>query len=393
MATSRIGLLVQRLSARPRTRDAVVAVLYLLLGLALLQFGGYSVWPASWQVTAGGPLGAGTGFLLLLVVMAALATARSTRPYTVLAASVPLAATDLLLGGSLGVLFLFADFVYCAFRYGADGGIRVLLMSIVAVCVGVVIMFLVWPVVAARFATVALQWILVILIAALWGWNVRSERMRTRAIMSEEHLRSTQRLRQRIAHDLHDLVANQIAVAGLNIEAARLAMRNRTPHEIDDSLIRATRGTDEAHRELRRLITVLTTVDDIEHPSEPPVRDLDDLIPVGRALVHRGAGLDEALAGLTPQSAGIATRVIQELVTNAVKHGAGDIELAVAGDGPMTVQVFNRRSGGARSVASSGIGISGAAMLLSGIGGSMHSGATDDGGWSATITMPEEHYA
>lgn len=391
---SRIRQIVPRLSARPRTRDAVVAVLYLLCGLALLQFGGYGAWPAFQQIVAPGAPRFGTIFLVLLVAMAALATARSTRPFTVLAVSVPLVAIDLLFGGSLGVLLLFADFVYCAFRYGTDRGIRVVLISIVALCVVIVVIFLIWPATAVQFATIALQWVLFILIAALWGWNVRSERMRTRAVMSEQHLRSTQRLRQRIAHDLHDLVANQIAVAGLNIEAARLAMKDTgtASDEIDESLSRATRGTDEAHHELRRLIAVLSTVDDIEHPPDRPLGDLDDLLPVGRTLVRQGVGIDDALAGLTPRSADIAQRALQELVTNAVKHGTGDIELAVADEGPVTVRVSNRASIAATAAAGNGIGINGAAMLVSGVGGSVRSDATDDGHWQATITIPEEHH-
>ncbi|WP_186324528.1 sensor histidine kinase [Microbacterium paludicola] len=387
---------LQRLNAHPRGRDAVAAALYLLLGIALLQFGGFRLSGVAVFAPSAGIWTSETIFLLLLFAMAALATMRSTHPLAVLAAGIPLVAVDVLLGTSLGVVILFSDFVYCAFRYGSDRGVRVVLAVILVTFVAVGITLVVWHGAGVRYAPLALQWALFVLLSALWGWNVRSERERTRAAMAQTHARSMQQLRQRVAHDLHDLVANQIAVAGLNIEAARLrASTAAETGEIDQILARAKSGTDDAHRELRRLIALLTTVDDVEEAREPSVsaRRLDDLVPSDRRLVRTGEPLEAALAGMPPRAAGIVVRAVQELVMNAVRHGTGDVALAVTGDehidAAITVQVSNRVAETAAAVHGSGIGIAGATMLLSDVDGAVVSAATDDGRWHAVVTVGE----
>jgi len=395
VTSSRIRLLAQRLSAHPRRRDAVVAVSYLLLGLALLQLGGYRLWSAAAVIPPASPWSQQSSFLLLLIVMSALAAARSTHPFLVLAAGTPFAAADVLLGGSLGVVILFADFIYCAFLYGSDRGVRTLLVIIVAVCVATGMLFLVWPSATGPFAIVAVQWALIVMIAALWGWNVRSERQRTQTAMAEEHLRATERLRQRIAHDLHDLVANQIAVAGLNIEAARLqiGLVPDPPGEWDETLAQAMRGAEEAHSQLRRLIAVLTTVDglaDAPVATHPQARSLEALVPVGRRLVRRGGELADGLAALTPGAGRIVSRVLAELVANAVKHGSGDIVLDVTDADVLTVRLSNRVIPGGGRAPGSGIGITGAQLLLGGSGASLESAPSGEGEWSAVLTISEE---
>ncbi|MFV4914054.1 histidine kinase [Microbacterium lacticum] len=400
MAWSRLRAVVEGLNTHPRSRDALAAVAYLLFGILLLHFGVYGIWGPATAMPSSGLWSAETAFLVLLILMSALATARSTHPFLVLGVGVPLLAADLIIGSSLGVVLLFADFVYCAFRYGGDRGVRVVLAAIIASCAITTLALLLWPSVDAGAVTLAMQLALIVLIAALWGWNVRSERQRTRAAMTDDHRQATQRLRQEIAHDLHDLVANQIAVAGLNIEAARLriAQMSEPSDEIDESLAQSALGTDEAHSQLRRLIAVLTTVDDLspEMATVPGDGQLDTLVPVGRALVRRGAGVHEIL-DRAPRAAGIMMRVLRELVINAVKHGEGDVILTTKADdsGGVRVQVTNRILAPDRVTpsarAGSGIGITGAALLLNGIDGHLESAATSDGPWHATITIRKEH--
>lgn len=390
-----VGKLIRRMNAHPQGRDAAAAVLYLLFGVALLQFGGFRLAGVAVVSPESGVWNSETMFLLLLIVMAILATLRSAHPFFVLTAGIPIVAVDALLGTSLGVLLLFSDFVYCAFRYGADRGLRVVLIAIIATFLGIGLVLLAWPAARAPFGVLALQWALFVLPAALWGWNVRSERQRTKAEMAAFHARSTQRLRQRVAHDLHDLVANQIAVAGLNIEAARLGLSpDRAEHEeVEESLSRAKKGTDEAHREMRRLIALLTAVDAVEDAPDQ-IRSgsrLIDLVPADRTLVHHGGSLDDAIAAMPPRSAEVVLRVMQELVMNAVKHGSGDIGITVPehapDDGSLNVRVSNDVADAVGQASGSGIGITGATVLLSEVGGEIVSGEDGDGRWLAAVTF------
>lgn len=236
-------------------------------------------------------------------------------------------------------------------------------------------------------AAVSLQWALTVMIGGLWGWNVRSERVSTRTAMALRHAQETERLRRRIAHDLHDHVANHIAVAGLHIEAARLrgAREERLPGAAAQSLEKATQGTDEAHRRLRQLIAVLTTIDGLEQHPLSTDGSLDDLLPDDRSLLRRGHDLTDILAAQSASGAAIIRRVVSELITNAVKHGEGDVLLDVDDD---AVRVSNVIAG-TSAVPGTGIGTAGAALLLEDIGGSLSAerlAGTDR--WRATVTLP-----
>ncbi|WP_298040995.1 histidine kinase [uncultured Microbacterium sp.] len=387
MLRSHLTSLIAQVNARPRTRDAILAAVYLVIGFVLLQFGGYGMWATGLAIPATGLWSAESGFLVLLLLMSALALLRSSRPVLVVALAAPLAAADLLLGSSIGVVLLFADFVYCAFRYSSDRSVRLLLAVIAAVIAITAVVLIVLPGVSVRVVTISLQWALIVLIGALWGWNVRSERQRTRAEMDSEHRRATRLLRQRIAHDLHDLVANQIAVAGLNIEATRLL---DIGDDVEAGLARAAAGTDEAHRQLRRLIAVLTTVDDLaEETAQPALGDLAARVPTGRALIPEGADLDAALEAL-PRSAGIAMRAVQELLTNAVKHGRGDIVLRTTTEMDEVIVEIENSIAARDSVLGSGIGIPGAALLLDSIQATLASEPIDESRWRARMTLIRE---
>src|SRR5690606_14696825 len=106
------------LNAHPRARDGMVASAWLILGLALLQFGGFRLW----SIAAVLPT-AGSAFLVLLLAMTGLSTQRSSRPFLALGAGVILTVVDMLFGGSVGVILIFTDLLYAAFKYGSSRGV------------------------------------------------------------------------------------------------------------------------------------------------------------------------------------------------------------------------------------------------------------------------------
>ena len=210
----------EQLNAQPRTRDALVAATHLLIGLALLQFGAIRLWS---QVAVFDT--SGLAFLLTLLGMVAISTQRSTRPFTALAIGAPIVVLDTLFGGSLGVTLVCFDLVYCAVKYGSDRGVRIAMWIAagLAAATGIGLLLRPW---GSAVPLLAVQWALILAVAGMWGWNVRTERLRTRALLAAQHASDTRELRQRIAHDLHDLVSNQIAVAGLHVEAARMQLEH-----------------------------------------------------------------------------------------------------------------------------------------------------------------------
>src|SRR5699024_8878749 len=85
-------------------------------------------------------------------------------------------------------------------------------------------------------------------------------------------------------------------------------------------------------------------------------------------------------------------RVLSELVANAAKHGAGDVSAEVSLDaGWLTVTIENPISRPSQATVGTGIGVSGATALVSGVGGSLTCEDTSAHGtslWRATVRVP-----
>ncbi|KIP52636.1 sensor histidine kinase [Leucobacter komagatae] len=395
---------IERLRSQPASRAIAIAVFWLVVGVVLWSFGVFGLWQHLAVLHA--PRSA---FLLTLGAMSALLLLRTRMPMLALGVGVVVATLDVLMGASLAVVAILTDLIYAAVKYGSVRGVRILLRIAVAAGIGLAIGI---PLVAQSrpdLAVMLFQWALIVLVSGLWGGNVRAERVLTRTELAGRHAAENRELRTRIAHDLHDLVANQIAVAGLHIEAAKLQAAKLQSAgglaQLTLSLDRATSGTERAHRELRDLISVLTVVDEVAGDGDPsdPVRlaeafaQLGQMLPAGRAFDwETGAKerLSEALQSAEPTRAKLVLRALQELVANSAKHGEGNVSFRteVTPDGStMRVSLENAvpphppvRPPG------TGLGIGGTRVLLASVGGELES-AQAPGGWRATLTVPLHH--
>ena len=387
---------LERLRAQPVARDVVIATAWLLLGLVFLQAGVFPLWGDLAVLSpSGGP------FFVTLIAMIGLATLRSRWPLTALCLGTIVAGVDLAFGGSPGVVLVLTDLIYAAVKYGSDQRVRNLLWTAVAAATLGAAVIVLWPA-STTVTFAAIQWGLIIMVSGAWGWNVRSERERTRKTLAAQHSVATRELRHRTAHDLHDLVANQIAVAGLHVEAAKLVASTPSadPAALLRSLDQAKRGTDQAHRELRDLIAVLTAVDALEAPVvielDEELDQLATLLPAGRSIDWGEDGRGHVRTVLDKQPVSnrrVALRVLQELVANAAKHGVGDLRVRVTkgeqDDGAVRVTLSNECAPLGRAVPGSGLGLGGAKLLLGGIGAGLTTQpGAPDAPWRTTVTIP-----
>jgi signal transduction histidine kinase len=166
------------------------------------------------------------------------------------------------------------------------------------------------------------------------------------AIERETHARqavSAERLR--IAREMHDVVAHSMSLI-----AVKAAVGNHVALEQPGQAREALRVIEDTSREtlaeLRRMLGVLR--DDTGVPALAPAPTLDDL----RALVQRaqqaGPAVDLVVDGLTELPSGVGQsvyRIVQEALTNVVKHaaaatcrihvtgGGGEVRIEVLDDG------------------------------------------------------------
>jgi signal transduction histidine kinase len=157
------------------------------------------------------------------------------------------------------------------------------------------------------------------------------ERERSAAALAEE--------RARIARELHDVVSHGLSVVVVQTQAARGALEDGTGGRALDHLGAVESSARDALVEMRRMLGLLQLQDLAPATApEPPSPGLGEL----PALVERAraAGLDlrvdlpaELPADTPPVGDGLALavyRVVQESLTNALKHGSGPASLRVA---------------------------------------------------------------
>lgn len=215
---------------------------------------------------------------------------------------------------------------------------------------------------------------------------VRELAARTREVEAEEEsfIRlSVQRERARIARDLHDIVSHHLALMVIQAGAGRLAEPWRA--DVAAARMRTIRDAGvEALTEADRLVAML-------QPRGTAAPRLASLLERARATGARVV-VAPADPSLPPEIEAIAYRVVQEALTNAMKHAPGaavDIRVAV-GDGELVITVRNDTSDQTSAIADtgSGAGLAGMRERLAALGGRLDAGPTADGGFRACARLP-----
>jgi signal transduction histidine kinase len=197
--------------------------------------------------------------------------------------------------------------------------------------------------------------------------------------------------RARIARELHDIVAHCISVMVIQAGAGqRLAARDPAlAAEAFDAIAESVR---QAEAEIGRLVELL------DHEPGPP--GIDGIGLVNELVARAGAtGLSVrcrigGLAERVPERVSEAVyRVVQESLTNALKHAPGapvEIVIAEAG-GELEVSVSNGPPSGPPSgleLTGGGRGLAGMRDRVGACGGELSAGPADGGGWRVLARLP-----
>ena len=130
--------------------------------------------------------------------------------------------------------------------------------------------------------------------------------------------------RARIARELHDVIGHSISVMGVQAGAVRRLLTPEQERE-REALLAVERTGRDAVGEMRRLLGILRANGDAPgHDALPTMRRLDDLVgELRRAGLDVELHVDGELDDLPPGRALAAFRILQEALTNALKHAPG----------------------------------------------------------------------
>jgi signal transduction histidine kinase len=235
----------------------------------------------------------------------------------------------------------------------------------------------------------------------LVGRVVRSRhRMTEQLQVRNEELRAEQELfaaesvryeRARIARELHDIVAHCLSVMVVQASAGqRVATADRAG--VAEALTSVAEAAAQAQAEIGRLVELLSG--DPASGSLPELPMTEELVrrasATGLAVSCRFVGSCDRLSAAVSEA---AYRVVQEALTNALKHAPGaPVDITVRSqDTEVRVDVVNaaaqeRPSGLERS--GGGYGLAGMRERVIACGGSLASGPTAAGGWQVSVLLP-----
>jgi signal transduction histidine kinase len=212
--------------------------------------------------------------------------------------------------------------------------------------------------------------------------QVRLEQRRTAALDE----------RNRIAREIHDVLAHSLGSLSVQIQATRAVLTDRG--DIDqavDLLGRAQRSAAEGLTETRRALQALRS-------DTPPLAGaLDELGADHRRCYETPVTVQVTgrARPLPPDAALALTRAAQESLVNAAKHAPHQpvfIRLDFS-DGPTTLTILNptadeKTESPRLETINGGYGLTGMRERLLLLGGSLHAGASD-GNWVVTAEVPQ----
>ena len=233
---------------------------------------------------------------------------------------------------------------------------------------------------------------LVLAVAWTLGVAVRQHRLYGEELLRQQAKRAQERgvqERARIARELHDVVAHGMSVITVQAAYGRLVVETE-PAQAIDALAAIEATGRQSLVELRRLLTMLRAGGGVaEDEPAPGLTDLPRLVErTGRA----GVRVDLSMLG-KPETLGpglelSAYRIVQEALTNVVKHAGTDRARVTVEHRPgiIVLDIVDRGRGG--DVRREGHGLSGMRERAALYGGTVLAGPRPDGGFRVSVTLP-----
>jgi signal transduction histidine kinase len=236
-------------------------------------------------------------------------------------------------------------------------------------------------------------------VAWLGGWALHqrqtaAERHRGRAdeaerTRTEEARRAVELERARIARELHDMISHSVSVIVMQAAVERRLLADEHPR-FARTLEEIERAGRDALGELRTLLGVLHG--DTVGGELAPQPGLDDLLALVERVREAGLPVDLSVEGeqveLAPALQLTAFRIVQEGLTNVLKHAGATRAQVVVSYEPTRVGLEVRDDGTGPNGTAPGTGLVGLRERAALYGGEIEAFAPNDGGFVLRASLP-----
>ncbi|WP_455713705.1 sensor histidine kinase [Streptomyces xanthochromogenes] len=218
----------------------------------------------------------------------------------------------------------------------------------------------------------------------------REQWARERAGRAAAAKRRADEERLRIARELHDVLAHSISV--INVQAGvGLALLDSDPEQARTALTTIKSASKEALGEVRQVLETLRAPGEAPRSPAPGLDRLPELVEqaasAGLTVATTTTGRRTAL----PPGADLAAfRIVQEALTNVVRHSAARTARVAVGyePGALVLRIEDDGPPSSGAAGGSGNGLIGMRERAAALGGTIDAGPVPSGGFRVTARLP-----
>ncbi|MDR0358859.1 MAG: sensor histidine kinase, partial [bacterium] len=238
-----------------------------------------------------------------------------------------------------------------------------------------------------RMITVFVAWLA---IAAFTAYAAEARRRRAEELARHRVVEE----RLRIAREMHDVLSHSLATISLQSGTGLRLFKTR-PAEAEAALAAIRQVSGDALAQARAALGAIRDPVDGAEQSRSGLDGLDALLRSVRStglVVHASVALGDE-AAIPPEIASAAFRVVQESLTNVMRHAGPGAEATVAvtregGDVVVEVSDTGAKRGAAPATKAPGHGLVGMRERVLGLGGRFSAGREPGGGFRVSARLP-----
>jgi signal transduction histidine kinase len=269
------------------------------------------------------------------------------------------------------------------------GSLRAAIAGVAAVAAAIVAHDLLWEDAIASGPLISSAALAALAVAVGWARGLRrAAAARERELLAE---RAATEERLRIARELHDAVGHDVSLMVVQAQALGATAGDERVREATDAIAALGRRTmGELHRTLRAL---RGDEEPAERQPQPGLAALDDVLDGARAAgVPLTMNVEGAPRPLPASLDASAFRIVQEAVTNVVRHAAGARATVTVryGEEALELRVADEGGDGSSGSDGGGHGLAGMRERAELFGGTLTAGRVDGRGFEVRAALPYE---